>query len=218
MVVKIQWSSRGCGSFWCSSVLSWGLSFTTGIFSLLYVISHVNEIRTLTISQTRMLVNAQATLTQLLYDHALRIRMKAETSSDSSGSRTSTAAPTPDSASIAEPEQEEATNGNSDSTSTTAVGTDSGGKGKQKAQAAGDAKKPAEDLKDSQGKNLIGKINNLVTSDLNNITSGRDFMIPRECSVGLTTHRCSIFDWIVIVIPCELAFGVIFLFAILGWR
>lgn len=167
-----------------------------------------------------MLVNAQATLTQLLYDHALRIRMKAETTSDSSGSRTSTAAPTPDSASIAEPEQEEGSNGNSDSTSTTAVGTDSGGKGKQKAQAApaGDAKKAAEDPKDSQGKNLVGKINNLVTSDLNNITSGRDFMIPSEFSVRLTTHWCSIYDRIVIVIPCELAIGVVFLFNILGWR
>ncbi len=50
---------------------------------------------------------------------------------------------------------------------------------KSKAKAPEDKKeetKGAEKGPKAKGNNLIGKINNLVTSDLNNITSGRDFL------------------------------------------
>lgn len=134
--------------------------------------------------QTRMLVDATAVLTQLVYDHALRIRMKAETSESPSGSRVSTAVTTPDNASIAEHEPEQTSSSSSvdeTSASTTAasVATQSA-KGKQKSQTISEADKKAGEVeKDGKANNLIGKINNLVTSDVNNITSGRDMFIPR---------------------------------------
>ena len=53
--------------------------------------------------QTRMLVRTESIITQLVFDHALRIRMKSDVSSDTpASSRATTAAHTPDNASIAE--------------------------------------------------------------------------------------------------------------------
>lgn len=128
-----------------------------------------------------MLVDAQAILTQLLYDHALRIRMKAETNESQPNSRSSTAAVTPDTASVVEDEEEDRPSGSVDgastSASTTAVGTDSA-KGKQKAAPESDNKTDTDASKDSKTSNLMGKLNNMVTSDLENIGQGRDLFIP----------------------------------------
>lgn len=124
-----------------------------------------------------MLVDAQAILTQLLYDHALRIRMKAETNESQPNSRSSTAAVTPDTASVVEDEEEDRPSGSVDGASTTAVGTDSA-KGKQKAAPESDNKTDTDASKDSKTSNLMGKLNNMVTSDLENIGQGRDLFIP----------------------------------------
>jgi len=80
----------------------------------------------------RTLVRTEALLTQLVFEHSLRIRLKADVTDDKS---------------IAD-----------DSSSTKDV------------------------PKEKDGANLIGKINNLVTSDLNNITEGRDFLVVGEPS------------------------------------
>ncbi|KAJ7489333.1 P-loop containing nucleoside triphosphate hydrolase protein [Mycena latifolia] len=91
---------------------------------------------------TRTLVRVEAIITQLIFEHALRIRFKSET-----------AAPDP---------------------------------------SKGDARPRA-------GQNLVGKLNNLVTSDLQNITEAKDFML------------------LFVNLPIQLVLCIWFLYAVLGW-
>jgi hypothetical protein len=129
-------------------------------------------------------VRTEGILTQLIFEHALRIRMKAATEV-AAVSGPSTAAPSPDRVSIAEDEQDSSPTGSNDSTEETLRASSSslksassgGSKGKQtlKASKEGDA----ATLPVNAG-NLVGKINNLVSTDLNNITEARDFMFVGE--------------------------------------
>ncbi|KIP05212.1 hypothetical protein PHLGIDRAFT_534838 [Phlebiopsis gigantea 11061_1 CR5-6] len=142
---------------------------------------------------TRSLARTQAIFTSLIFDHALRIRFKAETSekkdaeapaahsASSAGSSdgadagavTTADAPASDTATVVDPASE---------------------------QAAGkDGKKDAEEEDAEKDDNLVGKLNNLVTSDLENITQGRDFL------------------FIVLFIPLLGILSMIFLYAVLGW-
>ena len=83
---------------------------------------------------TRMLVHTEGLLTQLIFEHSLRLRMKAEVS------------------------------GNSDSgPSASAV-------------LRHDHRRPQAD-------NLVGKINNLATTDMANVVGARDFLFLSEHSV-----------------------------------
>lgn len=91
----------------------------------------------LTFRQTRSMVRVEAILSQLIFEHALRIRVKAETSD----------VEVPPSQGSSEP----------------------GGSGQPSKDSPSTAKSPA--------KNLIGKLNNLVTSDLATATDGRDFLV-----------------------------------------
>ncbi len=66
--------------------------------------------------------------------------------------------------------------------------------------------KPAKDSApstadgDARAKNLVGRINNLVTTDLSNIADSRDFMR------------------LLVYVPLQLILCVVFLYVILGWR
>ena len=128
----------------------------------------------------------QAIFTELVFEHALRIRMKAETSdaTDASKSGENTAIATPDTASqvgdAGEGENGEGSQaGGGDpgdsatSSSSTAVTPGSEAisvKGKGKATPEDSSKKAAEQPEDKkEGKNLVGRINNLVTSDLDSL-------------------------------------------------
>ena len=127
----------------------------------------------------------QAIVTELVFEHALRVRMKAETNDaavDASKSDENTAVPTPDAASQAGAdgagEGAEGSQATADApTDSAASGSEtatasSAAKGKGKAPAEDAAKKPAEPKKpaeDKKGKNLVGRINNLVTSDLSSL-------------------------------------------------
>jgi hypothetical protein len=93
--------------------------------------------------QTRTLVRVEAIITQLIFEHALRIRFKSETSADPSKDAT---------------------------------------------------------LSSRAGQNLVGKLNNLVTSDLQSITEGKDFML------------------LFVNLPIQLVLCIWFLYAVLGWR
>ncbi|KIJ38938.1 hypothetical protein M422DRAFT_258345 [Sphaerobolus stellatus SS14] len=97
---------------------------------------------------TRVLVQAKAVLTQVVFEHSLRIRLKAEVDKD--------------------------------------------GKGKDD-----DAKKPEKAKKG--GRHLTGKINNLITSDLEQIGDGRNFLA------------------VVLTVPFQLTLCVIWLYQVLGW-
>ncbi|KAI0371499.1 multidrug resistance-associated ABC transporter [Pilatotrama ljubarskyi] len=155
-------------------------------------------------AMTHMLVQTEAIITQLVFDHALRIRMKSETSESPSASRVTTAVHTPDNASIAEPadgdQASPGSNGSEDETvrASTASTTSTSAPKKGK-----DAKKVEEKLAAPAGGspsgNLIGRINNLVTTDLANLVDGRDFL------------------FIILYAPAQIIVAVVFLYAILGW-
>lgn len=132
--------------------------------------------------------------------------MKAEASSDSKSSDASdasTISSTPDSVSEADAELSRSQTTDAtlrvgsqdgqgdDAQSTKSVSSSS--------QSKGQGSKPAHEGSSSPS-NLVGKINNLVTTDLGNIVDSRDFL------------------YMVLYTPVQIAVGMVFLYNILGWR
>ncbi|KAG8215620.1 hypothetical protein J3R82DRAFT_7488 [Butyriboletus roseoflavus] len=113
-------------------------------------------------SVCRTMVRVEAILSQLIFEHALRIRVKTETSDAK--------LPAPQGSS------------------------ESGGSGQASKDSPSNAKSPA--------KNLIGKLNNLVTSDLATATEGRDFLIlvfaPLQL-IAVTWFLYTLLDWSALV-------------------
>ncbi|PSS08857.1 hypothetical protein PHLCEN_2v3472 [Hermanssonia centrifuga] len=163
---------------------------------------------------TGTLVRVEGIITSLAFDHALRIRLKAEVSDTKKASvveeipsAPGSDAGTPDSGSTAaDGEDEDSATVHSRSTTaasaSTAATVVAPAVSKSKAKAPEDKKeetKGAEKGPKAKGNNLIGKINNLVTSDLNNITSGRDFL------------------FILVSAPMQIILSMWFLYVVLGW-
>ncbi|KAJ6501692.1 hypothetical protein C8R47DRAFT_1193380 [Mycena vitilis] len=156
---------------------------------------------------TRTLVRCEAIITQLVFEHALKIRVKAETAEKTPSSGTST----PADREAPSPIDQEESSGSGDETlhstdadtvsrdetlhasSSSIKSTTSSKKGKGKAEVK---EEPAES---SGANNLVGKITNLVTTDLGNITDSRDFL------------------FLFLLIPFEIILCVIFLYMVLGW-
>lgn len=111
------------------------------------------------IYQTRALVQTESFLTQLIFEHALRIRVK------SSNTSTSSSPPPSD---LKKPSQS--------------------GRSENKKAAA------------KSSSSLEGRLNNLISSDLQAITTARDFLI------------------LLMNTPLLIALCIWFLYAILGWR
>ncbi|KAG1908484.1 uncharacterized protein F5891DRAFT_993333 [Suillus fuscotomentosus] len=152
---------------------------------------------------TRVLVQTEGIITQLVFEHALRIRMKAELP-DGKKSGESTPSSTPDSASVAGSSTaaaDESTDCSGDETlqaSTETASTSSTKKDKRKSQ---DIKEEMDNSskQHSSADNLVGKINNLVTTDLSNLTDGRDFIM------------------VALYMPLQVGMCIWFLYEILGW-
>ncbi|KAJ6575530.1 hypothetical protein B0H10DRAFT_2168545 [Mycena sp. CBHHK59/15] len=159
---------------------------------------------------TRTLVRCEALITQLVFEHALRIRVKAENAEKTSSSGTSTPAESVSTSPI-EPEER---NGSGDETLHSATDIDAHSRDEtlqassasiksttsSKAKGKGkDKDAPKEEPTESNASNLVGKITNLVTTDLGNITESRDFL------------------FVLLLIPMEIALCVIFLYTVLGW-
>ncbi|KAL4247270.1 ATP-binding cassette transporter C [Abortiporus biennis] len=127
-------------------------------------------------------------LTQLIFDHSLRIRVKAETSNASLPAETSpsTAVATPDSASATDVPIPGSSAAESDSTSAAS-------------SKAKDTPSDAVPEKEKGDSNLVGKINNLVTADINNIQGGQNVLF-------------AIFET-----PLQIVLSLIALYKILGW-
>ena len=114
---------------------------------------------------TRTLARTQGILTQLVFEHSLRIRFKAEGSGDRPATSAAvTPAESPETRSIAEGAGEDA--------DAESVRTESTAASKGKAKAGPE---PAAEPKKKD--NLVGKINTLVTVDLDNIIGGKDFLM-----------------------------------------
>jgi hypothetical protein len=105
--------------------------------------------------------------------------MKVETPGNSNGSGTT--APTPDNISIADDATDEIPEGSLTAQSSSASITSTSSKGKQKLK---DQKISEDSMKtkkeETKSNNLMGKINNLVTTDLGNIVEARDFLLVSE--------------------------------------
>ncbi|KIY46182.1 P-loop containing nucleoside triphosphate hydrolase protein [Fistulina hepatica ATCC 64428] len=160
---------------------------------------------------TGTLVRTQSIVTQLVFEHALRIRMKAELpdsrknkdgdATPSSDKDLSTPTGEPVSSSPAAEDSASGSSGDDSLSSTTNVGTSSqttlpkAANNKNK-----DQKTKVEDhTSSSSSKNLTGRINNLVTTDLENLVDGRDFLL------------CFL------LIPLQITLCVVFLYNVLGW-
>lgn len=125
-------------------------------------------------------MRVSAIVTQLVFEHALRIRVKAETSS--SPRTTPAVTPealsetaTPDNVSVADNIGPETAGGSGEENGRST--TSSSIKGKQKEEFT--ASLASDDDNEDPGKasNLVGKMNNLVSTDLENIIEGRDFLL-----------------------------------------
>ena len=177
---------------------------------------------------TRTLVRTEGLLTQLVFEHSLRIRLKAESSTekrDHVDQDNVTVVGTPDSASIAE---SSTSNGDESSSASTAAASreptsDSSSsiktsslKGKAK-DTPSPPSTPKATGKAKGDSNLIGKINNLVTTDLSNIVDARDFLLLGEGK--LCKLQQPIYLWsTVIFVPIQVCLCMILLQKLLGWR
>ncbi|KIP03522.1 hypothetical protein PHLGIDRAFT_534840 [Phlebiopsis gigantea 11061_1 CR5-6] len=130
----------------------------------------------------RALTRAQSTLTQLIFEHALRIRVKGDGNGDGAAQK-----PTDDTSSDSD--------GQSTAESATAASTSSSTLSNRASQNEGEAKAASERKRSS----LTGKINNLISSDMNTLESGQ--------------------SWILVIYytPLQIILSVIFLYALVGW-
>jgi len=162
---------------------------------------------------TRTLARTQGILTELIFEHSLRIRFKAESGEgggSSGSSRAVTSAEASETGSI-----ESETAGGSDWQSSTAPSESSPVKSKAK---AGPARVPAENSAEAKKKdNFIGKINTLVTVDIGNMQNAKEILMLGKCCVS--------FDYVsgyiisaVLQMPLELSLAAAFLYIMLGWR
>ncbi|KAG6891082.1 hypothetical protein C0995_014172 [Termitomyces sp. Mi166 len=171
------------------------------------------------LAMTRTLVRAEGIITQLIFEHSLRIRVKAETEAGSPSSSPGPSTPIPsDTDSIpSSPSPNDSDSGvashSSELTGSSEVGTlrsrddtlhtssssiksSSSKKGKERNTKIVDE---SQRESSSSAENLVGKINNLVTTDMNNITESRDFLL------------------VLIYIPLQIVLCIIFLYLVLGW-
>ncbi|KAH9019330.1 hypothetical protein EDB83DRAFT_2508434 [Lactarius deliciosus] len=155
---------------------------------------------------TGTVVRVTAIVTQLVFEHALRIRVKAETSSSPASTPDATPdarseASTPDSGSVVEINiVSEEVGGSSEETrseQSTIAASSMKGKRKDAAPGSDSGKEDGDEPGDSS--NLVGKMNNLVSTDLENLVDGRDFLL------------------LVLYFPLQIVVSVWFLYKILGW-
>lgn len=132
-------------------------------------------------------MRAKAIITQLIFEHALRVRMKAETAD--AKSTPSTLGKTPDAASLVEPATAEHF----------AVGSAEAEVGEEAvlrglpvgtSQPAASKEDGAKQESSGGASNLVGRINNLVTTDMQTIDSGRDFIFV--CESCMSTHNMDV--------------------------
>ena len=159
--------------------------------------------------QTRTLVRASGIITQLVFEHSLRIRVKAEVAQEGDASDASTVSSVAQesdgngSGSVSEDETLHS-QGVTDSTLTAQPSSDVQAaetrSTKSTSSKKSGAKAEGEKSGSSSASNLVGKINNLVTTDMGNIVDSRDFL------------------FIALYIPLQVTLCMVFLYNILGWR
>lgn len=139
--------------------------------------------------QTGSLVRTSAIITQLIFEHALRIRVKAETSSSPRATPAVTPAArsgttSPDNVSVVDNIGPETAgrSGEEDEQPTTSLTI----KAKQKEELPASLASEDDDEDPGKASNLVGKMNNLVSTDLENIIEGRDFLLLSAPSIYIS--------------------------------
>jgi hypothetical protein len=178
--------------------------------------------------QTGTVVRVTAITTQLVFEHALRIRVKAETTSSPAATPTGTPegrseATTPDNGSVIEIniESEDAGRGSSEeaqSEPSTTAASSIKGKRKDEAPASDSGKEDGDEPGGSS--NLVGKMNNLVSTDLENLVDGRDILLLGLSSSpppALFFVLMNIYFPLVLYFPLQVVMCIWFLYNILGW-
>ncbi|KAF8512318.1 hypothetical protein BU17DRAFT_77408 [Hysterangium stoloniferum] len=127
----------------------------------------------------RLLVHTEAILTQLVFDHSLRVRFQEE---EATGSRLSTSVNTPETGSITDGDTEVDNESREETQTAQSTADSSRAATKQSASRISSATKPSaakttlKEESSSKSSHLIGRINNLVTTDLGNVTDAKDFI------------------------------------------
>ncbi|TFK36798.1 hypothetical protein BDQ12DRAFT_699326 [Crucibulum laeve] len=157
---------------------------------------------------TRTMVRAECIITELVFEHALRIRVKAETHGSTSDTTSDSANSTIATENTLRVDEE---SGSEDGTLHSQGATDAsighsqeetlqGSSSSIKSSSSkGDKGAKQDEADQSSASNLIGRINNLVTTDLGNIVDSRDFL------------------FVLLYIPLQITLCIIFLYIILGW-
>ncbi|KJA23280.1 hypothetical protein HYPSUDRAFT_201568 [Hypholoma sublateritium FD-334 SS-4] len=150
---------------------------------------------------TKTLIQGEAILTQLIFEHSLRIQFKVENpdtkSGRSHGQESATAIAVPETAPTTE-----ASIPTEDGEGNITVKAGSSSKpSKGKRASVSKVKKDGTKLKEmkAESANLIGKLNNLVTTDMRNILETRDFLM------------------LFLFVPLQIFLCCAFLYQILGW-
>nr|XP_019050369.1 ATP-binding cassette transporter [Kwoniella bestiolae CBS 10118]OCF29299.1 ATP-binding cassette transporter [Kwoniella bestiolae CBS 10118] len=146
---------------------------------------------------TRALVRSEALLTQLLFDHALRLRMKDAIEDEKKEETTANGAPEIRIEDVTEPAPggTEALLGDDVATNDdTEVGSSNGTNKKDDKEAAADA-----EAKKAKGQGLAGKINVLMAADVESVLEGRDLAL------------------VFVYTPIQLALCIYLLYRILSW-
>lgn len=171
--------------------------------------------------KTRTLVRTEALITQLVFEHSLRIRVKAEVPSPTTPESTAPSTPDSEFADLAIDHTTANDMGSSSSSgdetlhsgdgtlhshsvsetlhSSSASVSNSTSKGRQKPSKASPPEPAPKTQEQPSADNLVGKINNLVTTDLGNIIEGRDFLL------------------ILLYVPLQIVLCILFLYVVLGW-
>lgn len=182
----------------------------------------------LTASQYASFVRLEGIITSLVFGHALRIRIKAESATPSSATQDVPTVETPsDTAEVASApesgptEEEDASTLHSKSATATSTSTSATAVAGVSSQAkTPDAQKDDSKTKQNnneKSKNFMGRINNLVTSDMSSISNARSFL-----TIGMASPAVSIvvilMQHLVVSAPLNVTLGMVFLYSILGWR
>ncbi len=159
--------------------------------------------------QAHTIVRCEAILTQLVLEHALRIRIKAETDDDQSRDSV-TVSTNEDASTILVPSQGEESEQTRDNTDVSASVLSSSEASSNSSIVDCTSSKQSKHDRDKDGNtdelpagtssNFTGRINNLITTDLGNIIDARDFIC------------------LLVFLPLQIIFSTMFLYLILGWR
>lgn len=175
-------------------------------------------------TQSATLVRTECMITQLVFEHALRIRMKAQVSNEKSDDQKAAEA-RPSSWVAADADgnllaNEEVTNGKPGNGGIAPVDGESLDSASTSA-GSGTLPNVSDQAKVAENKSadLSGKLTNLVTTDLKNIVAGKDFLQLGLCLPALLLgHNVDISFVPVVSTPLVVAIGVWFLYSILGLR